>query len=392
MISSNKVTSFFVVAGLLAAASIGSAQTQNLYIPQIADGGLITAQNWKTTFVITNTSSTASSINSINFYQEVSPGNTQTWNLSLVEAPTMPLSVPAGSTILLHTPATASIISVGWGVINAGPGIEAYAIFSASVPGGLTQDGTGLALPAASRFLVPFDQTLGSVVGLAIANVSSSPQTVTVAVRTSSGTVTQNAITVPALGHFNFPFNSLNLAPAELDPIISAVSGQSGLLEVYTSTASLAVLTLRFNITGAFTAAPVYAEAGPPIIGTAAGSTPPPFSTLFINGTWTLSSTAGSPVIQISPNSNGTYTAGVYELQPFILASFPNGTLSGQTLTFNTIGSSSIYGTSAATSGSLTLTVNNFNQVGSPVTGTMTITTSGGTNTGSITGTSTYEP
>jgi hypothetical protein len=390
MVSSNKFASFLVAAGLLAAASSGWAQNQNLYIPQIADGGVIATQNWQTTLVITNTSTTASPINGMSFYEEVSPGVRQPWNLSFQEP--MPTSVPAGSTILLHTPATATIITTGWGVINAGPGIEAYAIFSSSEVGVARQDGTGLALPAASRFLVPFDQTLGSVVGLAIANVSSSPQTITLAVRTTNGTVTQASIPVAGYAHFNFPLNSLNLAPSQLSPVINAASGQSGLCEIYTSSASLAVLTLRFNFTGAFTAAPVYAESGPPIIGTATGTTPAPFSDLFINGTWTLSSAAGSPVIQITPNSDGTYKAGVYELQPFVLASFPSGTLSGQTLTFNSVSSNSLFGTLSTTSGSLTLTVSSFDQAGSAVTGSMTLTTSSGTTSGNITGTSTYEP
>jgi hypothetical protein len=387
MPSSNKFTSFIVAAGLLSAASLGWSQNQNLYIPQIADGG-----SWQTTLVITNTSSVAAPISSINFYQEISPGVGQpNWNLSFEEG-ALPTSLAAGTTILLHTLGTAAATSVGWGAITAGPGIQAYAIFTQRVPGRQNQDGTGIALPAASRFLVPFDQTLGSVVGLAIANVSSSSETINVAVKTTNGTVTQASIPVAGYAHFNFPLNNLNLAPSQLTPVINAASGQSGLFEIYTSSASLAVLTLRFNYTAAFTAAPVYPEAGPPIIGTATGTSPAPFSELYVSGTWALSSTAGSPVIQITPNGDGTYKAGVYELQPFVLASFPSGTLSGQTLTFNTIGSDSLFGTSTTTSGSLTLTVNSFDQVGSAVTGTMTITTASGTTTGNITGTSTYEP
>jgi hypothetical protein len=388
MVSSRTTSLFLVPAALLAAASSVWAQNQNLYLPQVADGG-----SWQTTLVITNTSTAAAPI-SMTFYQEIAggTGGTQPWNLNFIEP--VPTSVPAASTILLHTFGTSAITLTGWGAITAGPGIQAYGIFTQRIAGRQDQDGTGLALPASSRFLIPFDQTAGSVVGLAFANTSNSALTVNMAVRTTNGTVTQSAITVPPLGHFNFPFNDLNLSPAALDPVINAVSGQSGLLEIYASTASLAALTLRFNVTASFTAAPVYPEAGPPIIGTGTGSTAAPFTTLYVSGTWTLSSTAGAPVIQITPNGDGTYKAGVYELQPFVLAEFPRGTLSGQTLTFNTIASNSVYGTPPATasSGSLTLTVNNFDQVGSAVTGTMTITTSGGATTGNITATSTYEP
>jgi hypothetical protein len=393
MISSNRFALYAAVTGLLAAASQGYAQNQTLYLPQVADGGSPTVQVWRTTIVITNTSSVASSVASMSFYADSGGGNSQPWNLSFVEAPTFPLTVPAGATILLHTPATSTITSTGWGAITAGPGVLAYAIFSASVPGGITQDGTGLALPGSSRFLVPFDQTSGSAVGLALANVSpTATASITVAARTASGTTIQSTLSVPALGHYAIDMGAPGSVPSALSSIATAISGQSGLMEIYTTSASLAVLTLRFNSTGAFTAAPVYAEAGPPIIGTAAGSTAAPFSELFVSGTWALSATAGSPVIQITPNANGTYTAGVYELQPFILVSFPGGTLSGQTITFSTIGADGIFGTSAATAGSLTVTVNNFDQVGSPVSGTMSLTNSSGTSSGTITGSSTYQP
>jgi hypothetical protein len=379
---SSRTTSFFLVpVALLAAASLADAQTQTLYIPQVADGG-----GWQTTLVISNTSSSAAPLSSMTFYEEVTPGVTQPWSLAFEE--TVPTTIPAGSSILLHTFGTATVTSTGWGAIAVGPGINVYAIFTQRVAGRQDQDGTGIALPAASRFLVPFDQTNGSVVGLAIANTSLSAQTVNLAARTASGAVAQAAFSVPAQGHFSFPFNSPSAAPSALTPVINAVSGESGLLEVYTTSASLAVLTLRFNVTSSFTAAPVYAEAGPPVIGTAAGSTAAPFSTLYVNGTWTLSSSFSSVIVSVFPTSTGGYTAVAESLSPFIYASFTGGTLSDQTLTFNTTGVG-VYGTSAVTSGKLTLTVNNFDQVGSPVTGTMTINS---TNTGSITGTSTYQP
>jgi hypothetical protein len=384
MIFSRQTTSLsFVALGLLA-ASLGLAQTQTLYLPQVADGG-----SWQTTLVITNTSSSAASISSMNFYMEVAggTGGTQSWSLNFIEPTTLPMNVPAGSTILLHTFGTASVTTTGWGAINAGPGINAYAIFTQRIAGRQDQDGTGLALPAASRFLVPFDQTNGSVVGLAIANTGSSAATVTVAVRTTNGAPTQAALTVPPLGHFNF---ALPTPPSALSAIGQAVSGQSGLMEVYTSSPSLAVLTLRFNVTSSFTAAPVYPEAGAPVIGTAAGSTAAPFSSLFINGTWTQTSTASPVVINVTANSDGTYKAAVVSSQqPYLLVSFPSGTLSGNALTFASPASNGLFGTTLSiTGGSLTLTVSNFNQVGSPVSGTMTVNST----TGSVTGTSTYQP
>lgn len=383
----SRIASLFLVpAALLAAASAGWAQNQNLYIPQIADGG-----SWQTTLVITNTGSAPAPI-SFHFYQEIAggTGGTQAWSLGFMEP--VPSSVPAASTILLHTFGTSALITTGWGEVTAGPGIQAYGIFTQRIAGRQDQDGTGLALPAASRFLVPFDQTAGSVVGLAFANTSNSNITVNMAVRTTNGTVTQAAITVPPLGHYNFAFNSLIPSLNALKPIIDAVTGQSGLLEIYTSSASLAVLTLRFNFTAAFTAAPVYPESGPPVIGSGNGSTAAPFTELYVNGTWTLTSTASPVIINVTPNSDGTtYKAVVVSQQPTTLVSFPSGTLSGNTLTFGSPASLGLFGTTTSiTGGSLSLTVSNFNQVGTPVTGTLVINSSG--STGDLTGTSTYQP
>ena len=167
-----------------------------------------------------------------------------------------------------------------------------------------------------------------------------------------------------------------------------AVTNKSGLAEFFTSSQNLAILTLRFNATNSFTAAPVYAQAGPPVIGTGAGSTAPPFSHLFVSGLWTLGSTAGFILFDVTPVGDGTYKAATISQQPLVLMSFQKGTLQGQTLSFNSVTMGGFYGTTPVTSGTLTLTVNNFYQPGSTVSGSLMVnTTSGG-----ISGTSTYLP
>ncbi|HEY7388115.1 MAG TPA: hypothetical protein VH640_06375, partial [Bryobacteraceae bacterium] len=81
--------------------------------------------------------------------------------------------------------------------------------------------------------------------------------------------------------------------------------------------------------------------------------------------------------------------AAVVSPSPALLVSFPSGTLSGQTLTFNSPASLGLFnGSTSITSGSLTLNVTNFQQVGSAVTGTLSINST----SGSITGSSTYQP
>jgi hypothetical protein len=366
----------FLGGVFLAALSFGQAQT--VYIPQLADGG-----TWQTTLVVTNTSTVTVPI-SMTFY--VDAGGSP---FTFIEQ--TPVSVPAGSTVLLHTPGTAASTTTGWGAITVGSstipggGVNVYAIFAQTVAGKQEQDGTAVATPASNRFLIPFDQTNGAVVGFAIANTSTSAATVNVAVRTANGTVTQGTLSIAAQAHYSFALNDPS-SPLQ-GAIAAAMAGTSGLAEFYSTSDNLSVLTLRFNATLAFTAAPVYVEAGAPIIGTVQGTYPAPFSSLFVGGNWILSGSSGSILMVIAPSSNGTYTALVLEQTPSLDITFQNGTLTGQTLSFTSVKSGS-YAGATVTSGSLNLTIGDFTDPGSPVTGTLTVNTT----TGSINANSTYLP
>ena len=97
------------------------------------------------------------------------------------------------------------------GIAHGGPcggGLDTgYAIFTQRIPGRADQEGTGEAT-GGSRYLVPFDNTKGAVTTVAIANPNVTPfETISVAIRTSDGTVAQEpAITLPLDGHTSFAF------------------------------------------------------------------------------------------------------------------------------------------------------------------------------------------
>jgi hypothetical protein len=377
-------TRLLCFTAILGAGSLGRAQT--LYIPQIADGG-----GWTTTFVITNTNSatTAAVPLSMAFYNQnntIAPGATQAWsNLAFLEG-SIPTSIAGASTIYLHTLGLSPLTGVGWASVNTGPGVSVYAIYTQHVFG-QSQDVTAAATPAASRYIIPFDETSKSHVGIALANTGNTAQTVNVAVR-ANGTVIQGSFSVPPLGHYSFSFDDPSSPIGSV--IANAVNGASGQAEFYTSSATLSMLSLRFNNTLLFTSAPIYSEAGPPVIGTAAGSTAPAFSSLFVSGTWTVGGTGGQIIFDVIPVGDGTYKAAVVEQSPLLLVTFTGGTLQGSTLTFNSVASGGFYGTTAVGTGSsLTLNVNNFYQVGSTVTGSLTINS---TTTGNVTGSATYLP
>ena len=226
----------------LFALSIGSAQT--LIIPQIADGG-----GWQTTLVLTNTSTAAATAN-LTFFQSISGGGTTNWVPPFLETSTpQSVSVPAASTVFLHTPGTATTLSEGWVQVQAGSAIVAYAIFTQTVPGRTNQDGTALAATSTGRVLMPFDNTIGFVTSLAITNPTSTGESITVAVQPVNGSAAQlSPITLPANGYLAFTL------PQQFPSTLS----QSGLLEFYTSTGSLSLIALRFNPSGGFTASPVY--------------------------------------------------------------------------------------------------------------------------------------
>ncbi|HSR09504.1 MAG TPA: hypothetical protein VLM42_20395 [Bryobacteraceae bacterium] len=133
----------------------------------------------------------------------------------------------------------------------------AYAIFTKRPPDHPAQVGTSPAIAAATRILVPFDNTLNNVASMALVNASNSAETITVNLRTTGGTVTQGTpLNIPAQGHIAFTF------PAQFP----ATALQSGLAEFYTATGTFSVLALSFNPAGSLTTAPVYNQSGPPII------------------------------------------------------------------------------------------------------------------------------
>jgi hypothetical protein len=264
------------VAAFVLCLYSGAAWAQALIVSQVADGDV-----WQTTMVLTNTTAD-SAVASLSFFQETTGNATVPWNLAFLEmssAQAQAVQLAPGETLLLHTPDTATTLSVGWGQVVSTPGVVAYAIFTKRPPGLAAQVGTSPAIAAASRVLVPFDNTMLNVASMALVNASSSAETITVNLRTTDGTVTLGTpLNIPAQGHIAFTF------PAQFP----ATAGQSGLAEFYTSSGTFSILALSFNPAGSLTTAPVYNESGPPIIagtGSAGAITFPGFSVGKLNTT-----------------------------------------------------------------------------------------------------------
>jgi len=253
-----KTTALRFVFPTLFLVGLAFAQPQTVLIPQIADGG-----GWQTTFVLTNTTINTGSA-TLTFYQETSGGATQSWNLPFVEAIGQNVQIPAASTLFLHTRGTNVATSTGWAQLIVSSGMTAYAIFTLRVPGRPDQDGTAPGGSSSTGILVPFDNANGSVTGLALMNPSTVSETISVNVKTDTGAISQATLALPAQGHLAFA----------LPDQLPATAGHSGLAEFYMpprTGGGISAIALRFNSTGAFTSAPVYASGGTAIIGVTSG-------------------------------------------------------------------------------------------------------------------------
>jgi hypothetical protein len=142
-------------------------------------------------------------------------------------------------------------------------------------------------------------------------------------------------------------------------------------LELYSASGSFAALALRFNPTGGFTAAPVYAESGPPIIGSGAsssgGGTLPAFSSEILASANVNSGNPGSMEITIFPPGSlvgCTLNGGTPGVKFLFVASWASYTANGLTITCsgfsptNSIVEDSQGDQAQFTSASLTITLN----------------------------------
>ncbi|MBL0156790.1 MAG: hypothetical protein IPP47_06755 [Bryobacterales bacterium] len=247
-----------IIGGTVTNPPASNPQVQ--IIPQVADGG-----TWSTTIVLTNTT-TSNLPASLNFRLSItgSGGATGAWNLPFLEnVSTSSLNIPAGSTIFLQTPGTASAVSQGYAELTASPGVNGYAIFTARTANS-TQDVTAPAVSAAGRLLVPFDNDTGSglVTPVAIVNPNANSESITVNIRADDGTTTANLqLQLPAQGHLAF------VLPEQFP----TTAGKRGLAEFYVSSGTIAFIALRARSSGAFTSSPAYFESGAPVITSGSG-------------------------------------------------------------------------------------------------------------------------
>ena len=299
---------------VLASFSMACVFAQQQIISQFADGA-----GWQSVLVVTNTTSIAA-VASMSFFQDSGGGGTATWNPTFLESGVNPaaINLPAGSSQFLHTPGTSPLLAQGWVQMNAGTGVVAYVIYTYTAGGGIPkQDSTAPALTAATRFLLSFDNTAGLVTTMAFVNPNPVALTISANFRTSSGAVSQGSIqNIPANGHMAF------VMPTQF----TGTSGQDGLAEFYSTSGSFSMIALRAHSPGplSFTAVPVSAESGPPLIspsGGGGGSAVPAGDIAFAGfsigkstGTASTTEMAGGLIAAYTPAAwNGPYSGQQFD-------------------------------------------------------------------------------
>ena len=227
---------------------ITPAPTRSGVLSHIAAGG-----GWTTVITLVNTSSTAVPV-TVAFHNDdgsalslpvttTQQGASQTTTAASVSA-----TINPNATLLVSTGQLASTV-VGWADVLSSGSLGGYAIFRSTPQTGSPSEGT---VPLQSQFpstvTLPYDNTAGFVMGVALANLSTSAANITATMWDDSGNVLgTQIITIAGSGHSSF------VLPTQL-PL---TAGKRGIVK-FQSAASGGItgLGLRFSPFGTFTSVP----------------------------------------------------------------------------------------------------------------------------------------
>jgi hypothetical protein len=126
--------------------------------------------------------------------------------------------------------------------------LNGYSVFALSTPGTEDSEGTvALDSRLSSSVVMPYDNTRGYHTGMALANQSSSPATITIIVLDPNGVqLGSSQINLPAFGHQAF----------FLSDRFPTAANQLGIFELQ-GAGNVTAIGLRFNPTGSFTSTPI---------------------------------------------------------------------------------------------------------------------------------------
>jgi hypothetical protein len=197
-------------------------------IPHIADGG-----GFRTLILLTNPHATAESVRI-----EAFTGDGLSWPLGFP-----PVTIPAGGTVALETAGAGAEAVSGWARVVSARALAGTVVFRRTLATGVQESAVPLRRSAPARWLFPFDERVGTVTGLALANSDpESAASVRVLAMNEAGTPFHDAAlpAVPALGHRAFVLSEL----------IPELKHRRGVLELSVSGGAVAAVPLRFSAEG----------------------------------------------------------------------------------------------------------------------------------------------
>jgi hypothetical protein len=223
--------------------------TRSGVLSHIAAGG-----GWTTVITLVNTSPTAVPVTVAVHGDDGSAltlpvtttqqGASQTTTGSSVSATIYP-----NATLLISMGGQAGSTVVGWAdVTSAGP-VNGFAIFRTVSSNSPVSEGT---VPLQTQFptaiTLPYDDTAGFVMGVALTNLSSATANVTATIWDDSGNqLGTQTVTIAVSGHSSF------VLPTQ----ISLTTGRRGIVQ-FQSSGGIAGLGLRFSPFGTFTSVPTF--------------------------------------------------------------------------------------------------------------------------------------
>ncbi len=220
-------------------ATLTSAPSLPRYgvLSHIAAGG-----SWNTVITLLNTSSTGVPV-TVSFYNDgggalslpvtiTNQGAMQTTTTAVVSA-----TINPDASLLISTGQLASTV-VGWADVRSSGPVNGFAIFQTNSSNSPVSEGTvSLQTQLSSTITLPYDNTAGVVMGAAVANLSSTPATITMTVWDDNGSqLGTQTLAIAGNGHTSF------VLPDQIQ-ITSGSGGLSG-------------LGLRFSHFGTFTSVP----------------------------------------------------------------------------------------------------------------------------------------
>jgi hypothetical protein len=223
------------------------------------------AGGWSMTFTFVNVGSTAAQMR-LNFFADPN-GSLLFLPLRFPQSPngvgailasTFEQTIQPGAELVINTTGPTTIApNVGWAQLLTNGDITGFATFTDIVPisgANTLQDAVvPLQPPTASKYILPFDNTNGNATGVAVANLTTLPLTVTVNWTFTGGvggpapTHEMTTLNLPPLGHTSSYITQIN----------SDTASQLGTMILSTpSPGQMGVLGLRFNSTGAVSTVP----------------------------------------------------------------------------------------------------------------------------------------